>query len=227
MPGSPCPVCGFPIEPESGGVGTEIVCPRCRHAVAIDSDRPDQHAETRRVGPSPEHRPGETAPPALSTGRPTEETLVTRGPGHGARHGDDRFEFLAPAGGPDEIGRLGHYRVVRLLGSGGMGLVFHAEDSHLERPVALKVVRPDMARDSGLRERFLREARATACVRSDHVVTIHQVGQENDTPFLAMELLEGQSLQEWLERGQRPDSPKSSGSGARLPWDWRLRTNAA
>jgi serine/threonine protein kinase len=115
------------------------------------------------------------------------------------------LEFLAPPQQPDELGRLGHYRVLRLLGQGGMGLVFLAEDAQLQRPVALKVMRPELAANAEGRQRFLREARAAAHVRSDHVVTIHHVEQEGNMPYLVMEVLHGQSLAEALEqRGRLP-----------------------
>jgi WD40 repeat protein/serine/threonine protein kinase len=76
-----------------------------------------------------------------------------------------------------------------------MGLVFQAEDLHLRRRVALKVMRPETQGRPGARERFLREARAAAAVRHEHVITIYHVDQTNDVPFLVMELLEGQSLE--------------------------------
>jgi hypothetical protein len=110
---------------------------------------------------------------------------------------------LAPPQEPDELGRLGHYRVLRRLGQGGMGIVFLADDTRLQRPVALKVMRPELAVSSESRQRFLREARAAARIHSDHVVTIYHVDQENDLPYLVMEVLRGQSLAEALERGHR------------------------
>ena len=116
----------------------------------------------------------------------------------------EQFGFLAPPQGPDELGWLAHYRVLQLQGEGGMGMVFLAVDSHLQRPVALKLLKPDLARDSGARQRFLREARAMAAVKSDHVVTVHQVGLDNDVPFLAMEFLQGEPLDTWLEGNERP-----------------------
>ena len=82
-----------------------------------------------------------------------------------------------------------------------MGLVFLAEDSLLGRPVALKVIRPQIADTPGIAQRFTREARATAAIKHDHIVTIYQVGQERDVPFLAMEYLKGISLANWLDRG--------------------------
>ncbi|MBL8793342.1 MAG: protein kinase [Planctomycetia bacterium] len=112
--------------------------------------------------------------------------------------------FLSPPECPDDLGRLGQYRVRRVLGQGGMGLVFEAEDTDLQRAVALKVLRPHLVPEPESRQRFLREARAMAALRNEHVVTVYQVGQVNDVPFLAMELLDGASLEDWLDRLQRP-----------------------
>jgi eukaryotic-like serine/threonine-protein kinase len=115
------------------------------------------------------------------------------------------YSFLRPPEGSGEIGRIGNYRVLRLLGKGGMGLVFQAEDISLARPVALKVVRPEMdCPASEAAERFLREARAMAATKHDNVATVYQVGQDGDVVYLAMELLEGQTLDAWLERVGQP-----------------------
>jgi serine/threonine protein kinase len=117
----------------------------------------------------------------------------------------EKYDFLAPAQGPDELGRLGSYRVLRVLGSGGMGIVFVAEDPDLERRVALKVMKSALACNPRARERFLREARSMAKLTHPRVVTIHHVGQERGVPFLAMELLDGESLEIRLKRqGQLP-----------------------
>ena len=115
-----------------------------------------------------------------------------------------RVDFLGSPQAAGELGWLAHYRVLRLLGEGGMGLVFLAEDSLLSRPVALKVIRPEIAESPGIAKRFTREARATAAIKHDHIVTIYQVGQENGIPYLAMEFLNGMSLAQWLDRGQSP-----------------------
>lgn len=97
---------------------------------------------------------------------------------------------------------LGGFRLTKVLGQGGMGRVYLADDDRLGRQVAVKVMRPDIARDPRNRERFLREARATAAVNHDHVVTIHQVGEENGIPFLVMPLLRGESLDARSRRGE-------------------------
>jgi hypothetical protein len=117
--------------------------------------------------------------------------------------GPPAFDFLAPPEAPGEIGRLGGYAVRRLLGSGGMGLVFLAEDVRLQRPVALKVLRPRWAAKDEFHQRFLTEARAAAALKNDHVVTIYQAGEDRGVPFLAMELLRGEPLDRWLKRGGR------------------------
>ncbi len=108
--------------------------------------------------------------------------------------------LLAPPQGPGEIGWLGPYRVLEVLGSGGMGVVYKAEDPQLKRPVALKAMLPRVAGGPIAKRRFLREAQAAAAIKHDHIVTIHQVGEDRGAPFLAMEFLEGESLHERLKR---------------------------
>ena len=126
------------------------------------------------------------------------------------------FDMLHPPRGPDEIGWLAHYRVVRLLGLGGMGMVFQAEDTHLRRLVALKVMKSELAKHPGSRERFLREARAMAALHSDHIVAIHQVGEDRDAPFLAMELLSGESLAAWLKKRGRATTDQALDLGCQI-----------
>lgn len=112
-------------------------------------------------------------------------------------------QILKPAVTEDELGLLGHYRVLRVLGSGGMGVVFEAEDTLLHRRVALKVMKPSIAADPSATERFLREARGMAAIEHEHVITIHQVGEGDNVPFMAMQLLKGESLADRLARDGR------------------------
>ena len=121
----------------------------------------------------------------------------------GDETGADESLPFAPPEGPGEWGRLGPYRVLGLLGTGGIGLVYRAEDDRLGRAVALKVLRPRFARRATARDRFLREARAAAAVQDDRVVTIYEVGEAGGTPFLAMELLDGETLDDRLRREGR------------------------
>src|SRR5579871_888994 len=114
------------------------------------------------------------------------------------------FKYLSPPESPDELGRLGPYRVLKVLGAGGMGVVFLGEDTKLIRRVALKAMLPNMARNKEARERFLREARVAAAINHDHVVTIYQVDEANDAPYFAMEFLDGEPLEELLRRETIP-----------------------
>ncbi|GIW81609.1 MAG: hypothetical protein KatS3mg105_3416 [Gemmatales bacterium] len=110
-------------------------------------------------------------------------------------------KFLSPPQSAEELGRLGsQFRVLQLIGEGGMGIVFLAEDLTLERKVALKVMKPSESMDDVSRQRFLQEGKVAAKLEHDHIITIYQVGVENDLPYMAMQLLEGESLEVRLKR---------------------------
>ncbi len=123
---------------------------------------------------------------------------------HAARHTDPQAHstVFGSLGAHDLSGQmLGKYRITRKIGQGGMGVVYEAEDQDLKRRVALKTMLPKMASVPASRLRFLREARAAAQVEHDHVCPIHQVGEEQGIPFIAMPLLQGESLDRKLKRG--------------------------
>jgi serine/threonine protein kinase len=96
--------------------------------------------------------------------------------------------------------RIGPYEITAKLGEGGMGVVYHAQDTRLNRAVALKMIRDPLA-DENLRRRFLREAQSAARVSHPSICRLYDIGEEDGRPFLVMELLEGESLSCRLSRG--------------------------
>ena len=108
--------------------------------------------------------------------------------------------FLAPPREPGEMGRLGGFRILQVLGAGGMGLVLRAEDTTIRRAVAMKVMKPGIAAQAGARDRFLREARLVADLDHENIATIHHVGEDRGVPFFTMPLLTGETLEARLQR---------------------------
>jgi serine/threonine protein kinase/Leucine-rich repeat (LRR) protein len=114
---------------------------------------------------------------------------------------------FGPPRAPGEVGTLGPYRVIKQLGAGGMGAVYLAVDTRLERKLALKVMLPEFAADFSAKERFLREARAAAKITHDNVVTVYEADERNGVPYITMQLLQGYPLDEYLKTRGAPPLP--------------------
>lgn len=101
---------------------------------------------------------------------------------------------------------FGHYRILKKIGSGGMGEVFLAEDTKLERRVALKFLPKHLTANEEAKERFEREAKAAASLNHSNIVTIHEIGEHEDQVFIAMEHVEGQTLKELISSYRPPST---------------------
>src|SRR5512134_1849460 len=100
--------------------------------------------------------------------------------------------------------RLSHYQIISPLGAGGMGEVYRASDTRLDRIVAIKVLPDHLAANTELRQRFEREARAVSSLNHPHICTLHDIGSQDGIDYLVMELIEGESLADRLLKGPLP-----------------------
>src|SRR5262245_42892544 len=100
--------------------------------------------------------------------------------------------------------KLGPYKIVGPIGAGGMGEVYRAEDTRLERPVAIKTLPAHLSSSPELRLRFEREAKIISTLSHSHICTLHDVGTQDGVEYIVMEFLEGETLAHRLGRGPLP-----------------------
>src|SRR5260370_26763180 len=100
--------------------------------------------------------------------------------------------------------KRGHYEIQSLVGAGGMGEVYRARDSRLDRTVAIKVLPASFSADRERLQRFAQEARAAAALNHPNILSIFDIGEEQGAPYVVSELLEGETLRERLRNGPLP-----------------------
>ncbi len=206
-----CSHCQTRSRVPASAAGKKGRCPHCGMVLTLPPAEaaPAEAAPAEAAGPPANTDPAAPAP-AVAEGAtvvaptPRPDGGETQPPERSAAPAAARsYTFLATAQSPDEMGRLGPYRILRVLGQGGMGIVFLAEDVRLARQVAVKAMLPELAANPAARDRFLREARTAAAIEHDHIVAIYQVDEDRGVPYIAMPLLRGCSLEDWL-RSQPP-----------------------
>jgi serine/threonine protein kinase len=205
-----CPHCGAGLQVDESKAGQTGPCPACSGILQAPTagglSPSDSSAAAERASAVPSSEQPTVHPPAAAedTAPPILDSLQLDPPAD--------YPFLAPPQAPDEMGRLGPYRVLKVLGTGAMGVVFQAEDPQLRRLVALKVMKPTLGASAEYHRRFLREARLAGSIEHEHIVTVYQVGEDRGVPYLAMQLLRGKTLEDRLQR-----------AGGRLPLPEVLR----
>jgi serine/threonine protein kinase len=211
-----CPQCAHPLSAVDDLGRTAILCRICGRLIVLSSLTPPKRTQTSVLAilTAPTLWPPEDRTELQgSSERPADlnETQLWKSSVALSAHpslppsGEIPVQvgILNPPEGADEIGRLGPYRILKILGAGGMGVVFQGHDPVLKRAVAIKAMLPTVAANASNRERFLREAQTAAALENDHIVPIYQVGEDRGIPYLVMRLLQGETLEDRLRR-QRP-----------------------
>ena len=121
---------------------------------------------------------------------------------------------------------LDRYQIESKLGEGGMGVVYKARDTHLDRIVAIKVLPPDKVSDPDRKQRFVQEAKAASALNHPGIVTIHDIRSDESIDFIVMEYVEGRTLEQMIPR-RASGLPRLSAMASRSPTRWPRRTKRA
>ena len=177
-----CPGCQERMESLAAGDEPQLAS-AVRHG---DRDRPPSHSAYWKALSAVEN----------------EVVTTTHFSGNGTADRELDLAFLQPTDIPNHLGKLGTFDIVRVVGRGGMGVVLHGYDPCLQRDIAVKVLDPQVANTETARTRFCREARAAAAVTHDNLVAVHLVDEDEPSglPYLVMQLVNGESLDQRLKR---------------------------
>jgi len=209
-----CSACRKKLSVKDNLAGKKVKCPGCGATMLVPASVAAHSSVNEEMGTlpaapatNPSLQDARTVPPADADSKLTnpslsnpDQTLAANA--RGAGHDASLTDFLAPPQADDELGRLGKYRILKILGHGGMGVVYKAQDPRLKRTVAIKAMLPTLAASASAGKRFLREAEAMAALKHDHIVSIYDVDEERGVPFMAMEFLKGEPLDERLKRDE-------------------------
>src|SRR5437879_5306865 len=177
-----CASCQKKLSVKDEAAGKKVKCPGCGTVIPVPSQtvassaalKPPRPLSSTSVNPEPRRVP--PAPPPhtdLPTPPPPDLPDGTGSSNGGPSEYDASLtDFLAPPQADDELGQLGGFRILKILGHGGMGVVFQGEDPKLGRKVAIKAMLPHLAESKSAQQRFLREARAAAALEHDHIVAL-------------------------------------------------------
>jgi serine/threonine protein kinase len=193
-----CQACGKALSVRPEWSGKRVVCPACQAVVSVPllADDPSSRPSFGELRTEAPQGNGDLATSAPSS--PEQKTCDSEE--CPPEHDSALTSFLADKKADDELGRLGGFRILKILGHGGMGVVFLGEDPKLARKVAVKTMLPYLAARPRERDRFLREARLAAALEHDHIVPILHVGEDRGVPFIVMPFLRGESLESRLQR---------------------------
>jgi serine/threonine protein kinase len=206
-----CSACQKKLSVPEDAVGKKVKCPGCGAVTAAPAQAVASAnfgtEELRAMPPAPNpDLPSAPSQLADASDRPTNPSSskpdATQSVGPDAGYDTSLTDFLAPPQADDELGRLSKYRILKILGHGGMGVIFLGEDPKLGRKVAIKAMLPHLAQSKSSLQRFLREARAAAALEHDHIVAIHHVDEDRGVPYIVMPFLKGQPLDERLKRDE-------------------------
>jgi serine/threonine protein kinase/DNA-directed RNA polymerase subunit RPC12/RpoP len=184
-----CSACQKKLSIQEQHAGKTIKCPGCGAVIIAPKAEPP---------PAVLQAPAAGMPTTAESPAPAMPTPKAEG------HDPALVNILSPPRAGDELGRLGKYRVLGIIGHGGMGIVYQAEDSLLKRKVALKAILPAFGANEQIHKRFLREARALAQLDHENVVRLYEVNEDRGVPYIAMEFLSGATLEARLRDGLLP-----------------------
>jgi HD-like signal output (HDOD) protein len=176
----------------------EVLAAGCEELIRLSVEA---SAQGQRPQAAPQQHPAEpgTDPNTRET---CEDDLASTLAGRRRNAATSEQAFLAWLEALEPGARIHHYQVANLIGRGAMGIVIKAHDTALDRPVALKLLAPELADCREAHQRFALEARYAAAIRHEHVVTIFAVSEVDGIPFLVMEYVAGTSLQDRLDAGE-------------------------